>query len=262
MNKQLSIFEPEPAVKPFGDYDSVIVNYSTGIDSTGALAWALQNFAPEKIWVVNCDTGMEYDINDSLVEITARKLSLKYVILKHPLGFLGLLEHRGMWPDSQNRWCTAYLKRDITDKWIRQNREKLGQRVLFLTGERRDESPRRAKLPEWEEHRTTLKTDRKGIFTCHWHRPVLDEEKGKMFEVGRKLRLDPHPCYEYVGRCSCVACIFMPDRYAAENMKRHPAIFHQLIQAELKHMHTWKKGVSLAELWNETCEELPGDLVI
>lgn len=30
-------------------YTSVIVSYSTGIDSTGAIYWATQNFAPEKI---------------------------------------------------------------------------------------------------------------------------------------------------------------------------------------------------------------------
>lgn len=29
-------------------YTSVIVSYSTGIDSTGAIYWATQNFAPEK----------------------------------------------------------------------------------------------------------------------------------------------------------------------------------------------------------------------
>jgi len=249
-------------VKLFGDYDSVIVNYSTGIDSTGTLFWALQNFPKEKIWLVYCDTGLEYDINDSLVWATAGRLGIKWVILRHEKGFLGLLEHRQKWPDSKNRWCTAYLKRDITEKWIRTNRDKLGQRCLYLTGERRDESPRRAKLPAVEVHRTTLKTTRKGVFTCHWHRPVLDFEKGSMFEQGKRLGLPVHPCYEYLGRCSCVACIFMPDRYAAENMKRHPQHFYKLLQAELRYGHTWKKGVSLVELWKETCEELPADLVV
>ena len=36
-----------PVEKQCG-YTSVIVSYSTGIDSTGALYWATQNFAPEK----------------------------------------------------------------------------------------------------------------------------------------------------------------------------------------------------------------------
>jgi hypothetical protein len=167
-----------------------------------------------------------------------------------------------MWPDSKNRWCTSYLKRDITNKWIRQNRNILGERVLFLTGERRDESPRRAKLPEIDFHNTTLKTERKGKFLCHWYRPCLDDEKGKMFEYGKSIGLEPHPCYEYVSRCSCMACMFMPDRHVVENMKRFPEVFKKLIQVEIKSGHTWKKGVSLTTLWNEICEENPIDLVV
>jgi hypothetical protein len=244
------------------DYSAVIVNYSTGIDSTGTLFWAIKNYPKEKIWLVYCDTGLEYDINDDLVVRTATILGIKYVILRHEKGFLGILEHRQKFPDSSNRWCTSYLKRDVTDKWIRANRPLLGENVLFLTGERRDESPRRAKLLSLELHRTTLKTERKGKFTCTWHRPVLDFEKGAMFEQGKKLKLDPHPCYEYLERCSCIACIFMPDRYAAENMARYPEKFRALVQAELKYGHTWKQRASLTQLWQEVCEDNPVDLVV
>lgn len=47
-------------------YTSVIVSYSTGIDSTGAIYWATQNFAPEKIFLLYCDTGAEYSVNEAL----------------------------------------------------------------------------------------------------------------------------------------------------------------------------------------------------
>jgi hypothetical protein len=167
-----------------------------------------------------------------------------------------------MWPDTSNRWCTSYLKRDITESWIRANRSALGQRVLFLTGERRDESKRRAKLPSVQIHRTTLKTEKKGVFVCHWYRPVLDFEKGLMFEQGKRLGLDPHPCYEYLTRCSCVACILMPDRFALENMKRYPEKFRRLIQAELRYGHTWKQRTSLTQLWNTVCEDNPADVIV
>ncbi len=56
------------------------------------------------------------------------------------------------WLDMKNRWCTAYLKTGVTDKWIRANRELLGNKCLFISGERRDESKGRAKLPEIEYH--------------------------------------------------------------------------------------------------------------
>lgn len=238
------------------DYTSVIVSYSNGIDSTGALYWALQEFPKEKIILLYCDTGFEYPENIQLFYQTAAFLKIKPVLLQHPKGFLNLLlEERLKWPDMKNRWCTAYLKTGVTDKWIRANRSILGNKCLFLSGERRDESRGRAKLPEIEYHSTTLKTKRVADFTCHWYRPCLDYEKGEMFERGKKLGLEPHFCYEYLDRCSCMACMFMADRHAIENMKRYPDQIEPYVQAEIKLAHTWKNKKSLTELW-ERCLDI------
>lgn len=239
------------------DYTSVIVSYSTGIDSTGALYWAINNFPKEKIYLLYCDTGMEYDINVELFYKIAKFMEVKPILLQHPKGFLGLLlEERLKFPDMKNRWCTSYLKTGITDKWIRANRHILGEKCLFISGERRDESPRRSKLPEIEYHRTTLKTERVGKFECHWFRPCLDFEKGQMFEQGKQLHLNPHPCYEYVDRCSCMFCVFMKDKHTIENMKRNPEQAKAWVQAEIKINHTWKAKQSLQNLWNTACEEI------
>lgn len=242
---------PVPSDK-IGNYDSVIVSFSSGIDSTGTLYWALENFPREKIWLLYCDTGAEYPINEQIVPDVAKFFGIRYVILRHPKGFLELLlTERFMFPDAKNRWCTAYLKTGVTDKWIRRNRHFLGEKVLFLTGERRDESRSRAKLPETEYHSTTLKTTRKGVFECHWHRPVLDYEKGKMFEWGKALGLEPHPCYEYISRCSCMLCVMMPDKHALENIKRHPEYLKPWLEAEIKLAHTWKHKTSLQDLFDQ-----------
>lgn len=233
-----------------GGYTSVIVSYSTGIDSSGTLYWALQNFPRDKIWLLYCDTGCEYPCNEELLVLTAFHLGVRYVILRHPKGFLGLLlTERFKFPDAKNRWCTSILKTGITDKWIRANRHILGEKVLFLTGERRDESANRAKLPETEYHSTTLKTTRNGIFTCHWHRPVLDCEKGEMFERGDNLGIPANPCYEYLSRCSCMLCVLMPDRHCAENIRRYPELIRLYANAERVLQHTWKHKTSLNELF-------------
>lgn len=238
------------------DYTSVIVSYSNGIDSTGALYWALQEFPKEKIFLLYCDTGLEYPENIKMFYQTAKYIGVKPVLLQHPKGFLNLLlEERFKWPDMKNRWCTAYLKTGITDKWIRANRSILGTKCLFISGERRDESRSRAKLPEIEYHSTTLKTKMVADFTCHWYRPCLEFEKGKMFEQGKALGLEPHFCYEYLERCSCMACMFMSDKHAAENMKRYPEQIRPFVQAEIKLSHTWKKNKGLAELW-EQCQDI------
>lgn len=233
-------------------YTSVIVSYSTGIDSTGAIYWATQNFAPEKIFLLYCDTGAEYSVNEALFFNTAKVLGLKPILLKAPKDFLYLLlNERLKFPDSKNRWCTAYLKTAVTDHWIRTHRDILGEKCLFISGERRDESRGRAKLPECEYHSTTLKTERKGKFECHWLRPVMDYEKGKMFEFGKRLGLDPHPCYEYIDRCSCMMCIFAKNEQVMENMKRHPEAMRKWVDAEAKLGFTWKQKTSLQELWDQ-----------
>jgi len=245
------------------DYSSVIVSYSNGVDSMGALYWAVKNFDKSKIFLLYCDTGMEYDINIGLFYKTAAFMGIKPVLIEHPKGFLGLLlEERLMFPDMKNRWCTSYLKTGVTDKWIRANRNILGEKCLFITGERRDESPRRSRLPEIEFHRTTLKTERVGKFECHWFRPCLDFEKGQMFEQAKEIKLEAHPCYEYVDRCSCMFCVFMKDKHTIENMKRHPEMAKKYVQAELKIQHTWKAKKSLSELWDTVCEEVEAGIIV
>lgn len=46
-------------------------------------------------------------------------------------------------------------------------------------------------------------------------------------------------------------CMFMPDRHAAENIKRYPGIAAEYVRAEIKLQHTWKKARSLQSLFNE-----------
>lgn len=238
------------------DYTSIIVSFSNGIDSTGALYWALKNFDKNKIFLLYCDTGFEYPENIEMFYRTSKFLDIKPVLLQHEKGFLGLLlQERFKFPDMKNRWCTAYLKTGVTDKWIRSNRQILGNKCLFVSGERRDESRGRAKLPALEYHSTTLKTKRVADFTCHWYRPCLDFEKGKMFEQGRELKLEPHFCYEYLNRCSCMACMFMNDLHAIENIKRYPAEMKKYVEAEIKLAHKWKKNKGLEELW-EQCQDI------
>lgn len=263
--EQISLF-PELAPKTkkpilyperlLDNYDTVIASTSTGIDSTGTLAWALKHFPKEKVLLLHCDTDLEPFESLSILAKTSQHLGLrKPVVLRHPEGYFGILKRRMMFPDSKNRWCTSYLKTDLTAKWIRQNRALLGTKVLFLTGERRDESPRRAKFAPLIYHQTHLKTSRAGDFTCHWHRPVLDNLKGEMFEASKQLGIPPHPCYSELPRCSCIACFFARNADIKKNMLRYPEQMYKLVAEEMRIGHTWKRDTALKQLWDEVCEE-------
>lgn len=247
-----------PEIKLLSDYTTVIVSSSAGIDSTGgALYWALKNYPKESILVLHCDTDLEpIESWPHLVKM-CQHLGLRYPVkITHPQGYFGILEQRMRFPDSRRRWCTAYLKSDLTEKWIRQNRLWLGKKVLFATGERWDESSRRSKLKHLTYHPTHLKTRRAGEFLCHWYRPALEYEKGKMFERSKELGIPPHDCYtQGLSRCSCIACFFSSNAEVMKNMRRHPEQFRRLIAAELKSGHTWKRDQSLKELWDWYCED-------
>lgn len=261
----------ETTLLPLQEYTSAIVSYSTGIDSTGALHWALTHLDRTKtrLFLLYCDTGMEYDLNQSLFMMTAEKFGMTPVFLKSKESFMDLLLKRQKWPDMKVRWCTSYLKTSMSDQWIRRNRSSLGERCLFITGERKEESPRRAKLPQVELHKTTLKTERKGKFLCHWFRPCLPYSKDVMFEMGRKLKLDPHPCYEFCSRCSCMFCVFMSNQHALANMLHYPEKAIEWVEAEKKIGHTWKQKTPLSDLWDQAnaiwdkeCEDVSESQII
>lgn len=56
--------------------------------------------------------------------------------------------------------------------------------------------------------------------------------------------------------------MFMPERHAAENMKRYPEMAAEYVRAEMKIQHTWKKAKSLQSVFNECMDidDVDGDI--
>lgn len=254
----------EPELR--SDYDTVIVSSSAGIDSNGGLRWALKNFPREVILLLHCDTDLEPFESWPHLMKTASHLDLRPPVkIAYPGGYLGILEKRQMWPDHKRRWCTSFLKTGITEKWIRANRLWLGKKVLFITGERWSEYPRRSKLKPLSYHPTHLKTKRKGDFLCHWYRPMLPYEKGKMFEFSREMGIPPHDSYlNGLSRVSCIACFFSSNAEIVKNMRNQPPErFRKLVEMELKAGHSWKLDQTLKGLWDRVCEEnVPVNVIV
>jgi len=61
-------------------------------------------------------------------------------------------------PDLNVRWCSAYLKIDVASKAIIHQERFLGLRVLFITGERAQESAARSNYAEREYHKTDARS--------------------------------------------------------------------------------------------------------
>lgn len=108
----------------------------------------------------------------------------------------------------QTRWCSSSLKIDVSRRALANQERFDGKKVLFVTGERRQESSNRAKYNQLEPHICDRRKGRKARHVDAW-RPVLNWSEEQVWD---KLRehgvIAPVPYRLGWGRSSCAACIF------------------------------------------------------
>ncbi len=130
--------------------------------------------------------------------------------------------------DLSRRWCSAYLKISVADSVISNiERIRTDKKILIVSGERRGESSGRAKYNEIEIHRSNAEA--KAHRTVHQWRPVIDYSEKDIWEVLKRNRINPHPCYRSGwNRCSCAACIFSTPKLFAGFKELYPKEFEML----------------------------------
>ncbi|NES01985.1 MAG: phosphoadenosine phosphosulfate reductase family protein [Okeania sp. SIO2F4] len=105
------------------------------------------------------------------------------------------------------RWCSSYLKIAVSDVAIAHQDRFKGKSTLFISGERAEESPARAKYKYLEPHRKNTKSRQ----IIHW-RPVHQWSTLEVWQIISKHGIVPHPAYWWgFGRTSCRTCIFLND---------------------------------------------------
>lgn len=135
-------------------------------------------------------------------------------------------------PSLVSRWCSGYLKIDVAAA-VTSNVEKTKEnvKILVVSGERRGESAGRSKYNEMELYRTNAET--KLHRTVHQWRPVIDYSEKDVWEVLKRNKVNPHPCYRAGwNRCSCAACIFSTPTLFAGFRELYPEEFEKLKQDE------------------------------
>lgn len=170
--------------------------------------------------------------------------------------------------DLSRRWCSAYLKIMVADSVIsnlsrlgeleeisrkRQktkkakggcmegtvqssvtsNSEKISKntKILIVSGERRGESRGRAKYNEMEIHRTNA--EKRSHRIVHQWRPMIDYSEKDVWEVIKRHKANPHPCYRAGwNRCSCAQCIFSTPELFAGLRELYPEEYELLKQDE------------------------------
>ncbi|MBV8094427.1 MAG: phosphoadenosine phosphosulfate reductase [Acetobacteraceae bacterium] len=157
----------------------------------------------------------------------------------------GPLVTRLLWPQvagiRNGRWCTPKLKIDVAAVALNNDPAYAEGPLLFVTGERWDESTPRSKIPAAEPHR--CHTSRRRV--DHWH-GACDLKEADVWELIRRHRVRVHPAY-YLGwgRVSCLACIFGDYNQWASVRELVPALFDRIAGYEQRFGKTIKQRLSV-----------------
>lgn len=197
--------------------------------------------ASELIEWVDPETGEIYQCPPSKKYMECQKLKVAAISeMENKLAEFG---YRMKFPmksgDLSRRWCSAYLKIMVADTVLRNmnsvaanlTKTRKNIKLLIVSGERRGESVGRSKYNEIEIHRTNAVS--KHHRTVHQWRPVIDYSERDIWEVLKRHKVNPHPCYRAGwNRCSCAMCIFSTPRLFAGIRELYPKEYALLCQDE------------------------------
>lgn len=167
------------------------------------------------------------------------------------------------WSTPDMRFCTSELKTapicaELVNRFPR-------QRILSVTGIRRQESSARAKAPVSKEQ---PKLVRKRLSTSglDWH-PIIDWTLGDVFTILRDQRFALHEAYTIYGasRVSCAYCIMSAadDLRAAAGCKDNHALYRRMVSLEAATTFAFQGGKWLGDVAPDLLSgDLRADLVI
>jgi len=154
-------------------------------------------------------------------------------------------------PDLRVRWCSSFLKIEVASAAFTGQTRFLGKKTLFISGERAEESPGRAKYQPYKKHRNWAKKRH----IMHWL-PVHSWTRKKVWDIIAKWRVIVHPAY-YLGwgRLSCMTCIFgSPNQWASADQINNQVADLMATEDYLSKYwggYTLHRTKSLTELVNE-----------
>lgn len=160
---------------------------------------------------------------------------------------------RRRWPAKtaslRTRWCSSILKIDVARR-VMSNRPDLKgtpekpTMILWLTGERRQESVARSKYSAAQLHPANTQAR-----IVHHFRPMLEWTEAEVWEIIKRHGIVPHPAY-YLGfpRLSCRSCIFFTKNHWATLNDTDPDTVRMLSALECELGFTIDSKLSLPEM--------------
>lgn len=270
--QQLSIFPPPPATRPnLRSYDVILVNSSAGKDSQAMLDHVVELAdaagVRDRLVVVHADLGrVEWAGTRALAERQACHYGLRFEVVSRDRDLLHQIEHeRRKFPDNARRYCTSDHKTSQVVKLLtrlvdehhpkvdRHGRSAGPVRVLNCLGMRAQESPRRAKLADFEIDKCS-NTKR----LVHRWLPIHGWTIGQVWDRIRASGVPHHPAYDLgMPRLSCCFCVLASRSALVLAAKHNAALAAEYVRVEAAIGHTFRKDLSIAEIVAEAAAAGP-----
>jgi len=208
-------------------FETFVVAYSGGKDSTATLLWALENLPHERIRAVFCDTGAEWPETLRYIDYVNTHL-FPVDRVANDLDLFGLIRKKGKWPAARFRWCTRELK----NRPLRRYCQSLPNPVV-LFGQRREESRARYGLAyfSWDNR------DRPAFPV---YRPILDWSEDAVWAYLGEHGIEVNPVYQYVSRANCWCCVMARFSELIRFCRIHPEIAAPVARLEQELGHYWR----------------------
>ena len=216
-----------------------IVHFSGGKDSTAMLLMMLER-GMQVDEIIFCDTGKEFPQMYDHIDAVERYIDRPITRLKSDKSFdYYMFEHETKskkaakktkgygWARSYVRWCTRVLKKEPTQKHLKQYRE-----VTEYIGIARDEEKRHKAIPKNTVH------------------PLYDWDitEAQALQYCYEKGFDWGGLYEKFGRVSCWCCPLQPLEATRSLRKYCPVLWAELLKMDEKTEFGFRKDFTAKEL--------------
>ncbi len=213
----------------------------------------------DRVVVVHCDLGrVEWQGTRELAEEQARHYGVRFEVVSRPQGdLLQQVEERGMWPDSQARFCTSDQKRGqvarVMTKLAAEVAARTGggrpARILNCMGLRAQESPERAKKSPFGRDARASNLGKRHVDT--WL-PIFAWTTDEVWARIRVSGVRHHFAYDLgMPRLSCAFCVLASRGALLLAAKHNPALLDEYVRVEQKIGHTFKKSLPIVQIRDE-----------